>query len=253
VDCRHNFIHSGNTIIHSDGREIFDAVRSIHDASHPRAKPLRRSSLDLQTLRWPTSSASARRGSASITPRRGSRTLADLLIAQALMRRAASGSGRRFPVALPSPAELANRVAMLDHMAQGRLISASRERTAERLGDVPCRRQFRAASRDDARALDIIPTVTENEPFDYTASIGSVADRAAAAHAARAHQAVPEALSRSASPAQQGLGDAEAGRRAWLPADEPQPQPNYVASHWSRSRKPRRSGARRAAPIAARP
>ena len=97
---------------------------------------------------------SARPGSASTTPRPGSRIPSpDLLIAQALMetRHIRLGPGG-FLLPYHHPAELANRVAMLDHMAQGRLnfgVAASGLPSDWAMFNVDG--NVRAAPRDDAR------------------------------------------------------------------------------------------------------
>ncbi|WP_456661651.1 LLM class flavin-dependent oxidoreductase [Bradyrhizobium sp. LB13.1] len=77
----------------------------------------------------------------------------DLLIAQALMqtKRLRIGPGG-FLLPYHHPAELANRVAMLDHLSEGRAQFRGRgQRPAERLGDVQRRRHERAEPRHDPR------------------------------------------------------------------------------------------------------
>ena len=75
----------------------------------------------------------------------------DLLIAQALMKtkRIKLGSGAHL-LPFHHPAELAHRVAYLDHISQGRfLFGGGSQRTAQRLGAVRRRRQQRRAPGHD--------------------------------------------------------------------------------------------------------
>ena len=118
------------------------------------------------------------------------------------------------------PAELANRVAMLDHMAQGRLnfgVAASGLPSDWAMFNVDGNAgQHREMTRE---ALDIILKLwTEEAPFDYAGQVlEGDQDRSDAGELAAAHPAVPKA-----APAdrrrrrQQGLGHAEARRRARL-------------------------------------
>ena len=97
---------------------VHDAVASRRSAASTTA-----TSGTSSCCAGPTSSASARPGSASTTPRPGSRIPSpDLLVAQALLqtKHIRIGPGG-FLLPYHHPAELANRVAMLDHLAQGRL------------------------------------------------------------------------------------------------------------------------------------
>ena len=178
----------------------------------------------------------------------------DLLIAQALMEtrhiRLAPGG---FLLPYHHPAELANRVAMLDHMAQGRLnfgVAASGLPSDWAMFNVDGNAgQHREMTRE---ALDIILKLwTTEEPFDYAGKYWQVTqDRPDAAHTAAAHQAVAEALPADRRRRrQQGLGNLEARRRARLPADEPQPQPRPMSpATGNRSRKARGAAGETPAP-----
>ena len=67
------------------------------------------------------------------------------------------------------PAELANRVAMLDHISGGRLnFGVAAVGPAQRLGDVQRRRHVGRQPRHDARGARHHPEAVEStEPFDY--------------------------------------------------------------------------------------
>ena len=122
--------------------------------SHPPERGLKAGhDWDLQTLRWLdelgyTEAWIGEHHTAPWEPH----PAPDLLIAQALLqtKRLRIGPGG-FLLPYHHPMELANRVAMLDHLSEGRLnFGVAASGLAERLGDVPGRRQFRRASRDDA-------------------------------------------------------------------------------------------------------
>ena len=122
--------------------------------SHPPERGLKAGhDWDLQTLRWLdelgyTEAWIGEHHTAPWEPH----PAPDLLIAQALLqtKRLRIGPGG-FLLPYHHPMELANRVAMLDHLSEGRLNFRRRRLGAgQRLGDVPGRRQFRRASRDDA-------------------------------------------------------------------------------------------------------
>ena len=186
---------------------------------------------DLQTLRWADELgfAEAWIGEHHTAPWEPHPS-PDLLIAQALMEtkriRLAPGG---FLLPYHHPAELANRVAMLDHMAQGRLnfgVAASGLPSDWAMFHVDGNSgQHREMTRE---ALDIILKLwTADEPFDYLGKYWQVSLIEPQLRTLRAaHQAVPEALSADRRRrGQRWFGDVEAGGRAWLPADEPQPQP----------------------------
>ena len=155
----------------------------------------------------------------------------DLLIAQSLMEtsriRLAPGG---FLLPYHHPAELAHRVAMLDHMAQGRLnfgVAASGLPSDWAMFNVDGNSgQHREMTRE---ALDIMLRLwTAEEPFDYAGKYWHVTktDRMLES-LITAHQAVPEAVSADRGGRRQPrLGDAEGRRREGFSADEPQPQPD---------------------------
>ena len=108
------------------------------------------------------------------------------------------------------PAELANRVAMLDHMAQGRLnfgVAASGLPSDWAMFNVDGNAgQHREMTRE---ALDIILKLwTEEEPFDYPGKYWKVTKTdLMLRHPAAAHQAVAKAVSADRRRRrQQGLG-----------------------------------------------
>ena len=102
------------------------------------------------------------------------------------------------------PAELANRVAMLDHISGGRLnFGVAASRPAERLGDVQ-RRRHAGVNRDMTReALDIILKLWSTPSRSTTrASSGREQAGADVRLPQAAHQAAADArIRRSASPA----------------------------------------------------
>ena len=133
--------------------------------SHPPERGLKAGhDWDLQTLRWLdelgyTEAWIGEHYTAPWEPHPSP----DLLIAQALMqtKRIRIGPGG-FLLPYHHPAELAARVAMLDHLSEGRLnfgVAASGLPT--RLGDVPGGRQRRRQSRDDARGARHHPAPVE--------------------------------------------------------------------------------------------
>ena len=133
--------------------------------SHPPESGLKAGhDWDLQTLRWLdelgyTEAWIGEHHTAPWEPH----PAPDLLIAQALMqtKRLRIGPGG-FLLPYHHPAELANRVAMLDHLVR-RAAEFRRRRVGagQRLGDVPGRRQLRRASRDDARVARHHPAAVE--------------------------------------------------------------------------------------------
>ena len=172
----------------------------------------------------------------------------DLLVAQALMqtKRMRIGPGG-FLMPYHHPAELANRVAMLDHLAQGRLnfgVAASGLPSDWAMFNVDgMSGQHREMTRE---ALEIILRLWGDEPeFDHKGKYWHVTKTGTMLDTLQpAHQAAPEAASADRrGRRQQGLRHAEAGRRARLLADEPEPEPGL-------RRQPlgvRRDRARRAA------
>ena len=147
------------------------------------------------------------------------------------------------------PAELANRVAMLDHLAQGRLnfgVAASGLPSDWAMFNVDgMSGQNREMTRE---SLEIILRLWSDEAeFDYKGKYWHVTKTGTdARHAEAAHQAVPEAApAHRRGRRQQGLRHAEAGRRARLLADEPEPEPAYVGSHWEAVERARRAAGAR--------
>ena len=176
-------------------------------------------------------SAIRKPGSASTTPRRGSR-----------IRRRTCWSRRRccrprtfvigpggFLLPYHHPAELANRVAMLDHLSGGRLnfgVAASGLPSDWAMFNVD---GMSGQNRDMTReALEIILKMwTEDAPWTYKGKFWTVNQ---ARHDVRLPQAPPQAAAGAASAdrrrrPEQELRHAEARRRARLHSDEPQPQP----------------------------
>ena len=130
----------------------------------------------------------------------------DLLLAQAFLqtKNIRLGPGG-FLLPYHHPAELANRVAMLDHLSDGRLnFGVAASRPAERLGDVQRRRHVRPEPRHDPRGAGDHPAdVERGRAVDLQ---GQVLDGDQAGHDVRLPQAAPQAASRrrirrSASPA----------------------------------------------------
>ena len=154
----------------------------------------------------------------------------DLLIAQALMEtrhiRLAPGG---FLLPYHHPAELANRVAMLDHMAQGRLnfgVAASGLPSDWAMFNVDGNAgQHREMTRE---ALDIILKLwTAEEPFDYPGKYWKVTKTDLMLRTLRPHirpfqQPHPPIGVAGVS---KGSDTLKARRRARLSADEPKPQP----------------------------
>ena len=133
---------------------------------------------NLQVLRWADELgfSEAWIGEHS-TPHLGANPTPDLLIAQALLQttRIRLGPGG-FLLPYHHPAELANRVAMLDHLAQGRLnfgIAASGLPSDWAMFDVD---GMSGENRDMTReALEIILRLwTEEEPFEYRGKFWNV-------------------------------------------------------------------------------
>ena len=154
----------------------------------------------------------------------------DLLVAQALMqtKRMRIGPGG-FLMPYHHPAELANRVAMLDHLAQGRLnfgVAASGLPSDWAMFNVDgMSGQNREMTRE---SLDIILRLWSDEPeFDYKGKYWHVTKTGTMFGTLRPHifpfqkPHPPDRRRR----AQQGLGHAQARGRARVLADEPQPEP----------------------------
>src|SRR5271166_6080062 len=185
---------------------------------------------DLQTLRWADELgfAEAWIGEHHTAPWEPHPS-PDLLIAQALMEtrhiRLAPGG---FLLPYHHPAELANRVAMLDHIAQGRLnfgVAASGLPSDWAMFNVDGNAgQHREMTRE---ALDIILKLwTTEEPFNYPGKYWKDQDRPDVAHVASPHPAVAEAIPADRRRRrQQGFRYPEARWRARVLADEPQSQP----------------------------
>ncbi len=161
----------------------------------------------------------------------------DLLIAQALMQtkniRLAPGG---FLLPYHHPAELANRVAMLDHMAQGRLnfgVAASGLPSDWAMFNVDGNAgQHREMTRE---ALDIILRLwTEEEPFDYPGKYWKVSKTDLMLRTLRPHikplqKPYPPIGVAGVSKGSDTLK--LAGERGFLPMSL-NLNPTYVASHW---------------------
>src|SRR6202522_2063200 len=172
----------------------------------------------------------------------------DLLVAQALLQtkriRLAPGG---FLLPYHHPAELANRVAMLDHMAQGRLnfgVAASGLPSDWAMFNVDGNSgQHREMTRE---ALDIILKLwTEDEPFDYAGKYCKVSQIAPQLRTLRAHikpfqKPYPPIGVAGVSAGSETLK--LAGEHGFLPMSL-NLNPGYVASHWeSVEEGARRSG-----------
>ena len=178
----------------------------------------------------------------------------DLLVAQALLqtKRIRLGPGG-FLLPYHHPAELANRVAMLDHLSGGRLnfgVAASGLPSDWAMFNVD---GMSGANRDMTReALDIILQLwTEDAPFDYTGKFWTVSKPDTMFGFLKPHikpLQTPHPPIGVAGLSQE-LRHAEARRRARLHPDEPQPQPGLCrAATGIRSRPaPPRPAARRTA------
>ena len=123
----------------------------------------------------------------------------DLLVAQALLqtKNIRLGPGG-FLLPYHHPAELANRVAMLDHLSGGRLnFGVAASRPAERLGDVQRRRHVRPEPRHDARGAGDHPEdVDRGRALDLQ---GQVLDGDQAGRDVRLPQAAHQAAAGAAS------------------------------------------------------
>ena len=175
---------------------------------------------DLQTLRWAdelgfTEAWIGEHHTAPWEPHPSP----DLLIAQALMEtRQHPARPGRVSAALSPPGRAGEpRRDARPHGAGQAQFRRRGERSAERLGDVQCRRQRRAAPRDDARgarhhpqAVDRGGTVRLRRQI-----LEGDQDRPDAAHIAAAYPAVAETIPADRRRRrQQGLGHLEARRRA---------------------------------------
>ncbi len=133
--------------------------------SHPPERGLKAGvDWDLQTMRWldELGYSEAWIGEHHTAPWEP-HPAPDLLIAQALLqtKRLRIGPGG-FLLPYHHPAELANRVAMLDHMSERPAdVRRCRVRTAERLGDVQCRRDVRGKPGHDSRGAGYHPAPVE--------------------------------------------------------------------------------------------
>ena len=199
--------------------------------SHPPERGLKAGhDWDLQTLRWLdelgyTEAWIGEHHTAPWEPH----PAPDLLIAQALLqtKRIRIGPGG-FLLPYHHPAELANRVAMLDHLSEGRLnfgVAASGLPSDWAMFQVDGKSGVhREMTRE---SLDIILRLWSDEKeFDYDGKFWKVAKPARVARLpAPAHLSVAEAASADRRGRRvEAVRHAEAGRRARLPADEPQPQ-----------------------------
>ena len=133
--------------------------------SHPPERGLKAGiDWDLQTMRWldELGYAEAWIGEHHTAPWEPNPS-PDLLIAQALLqtKRLRIGPGG-FLLPYHHPAELANRVAVLDHMSERPAdVRRGRVRPAERLGDVQCRWDVRNEPGDDPRGAGHHPAAVE--------------------------------------------------------------------------------------------
>ena len=161
----------------------------------------------------------------------------DLLVAQALMqtKRMRIGPGG-FLMPFHHPAELANRVAMLDHLGQGRLnfgIAASGLPTDWQMFDVD---GYAGVNRQMTReSLDIILRLwTEDEPFEYAGRFWTVRQpgrmwETLTPHIKPFQKPHPPISVSGLSPRSETLKIA--GERGFLPMS-PEQNPTILASHW---------------------
>ena len=177
--------------------------------SHPPERPLKDGhEWDLQVLRWADELgfSEAWIGEHHTAPWEPHPS-PDLLVAQALMqtKNIRLGPGG-FLLPYHHPAELANRVAMLDHIS-GRAGSTSASPPvgpAERLGDVQRRRHVGRQPRHDARGARDHPEAVEPTSRSTTRASSGTSPSPATMFGMlqAAHQAAAEArIRRSASPA----------------------------------------------------
>ena len=207
--------------------------------SHPPERPLKDGhEWDLQVLRWldEFGFAEAWIGEHHTAPWEPHPS-PDLLIAQALMEtrhiRLAPGG---FLLPYHHPAELANRVAMLDHMAQGRLnfgVAASGLPSDWAMFNVDGNAgQHREMTRE---ALDIILKLwTAEEPFDYDGKYWKVTKTDLMLRTLRPHirplqKPYPPIGVAGVSKGSETLK--LAGEHGFLPMSL-NLNPGYVASHW---------------------
>jgi hypothetical protein len=199
--------------------------------SHPPERGLKAGhDWDLQTLRWLdelgyTEAWIGEHYTAPWEPHPSP----DLLIAQALLqtKNLRIGPGG-FLLPYHNPAELAARVAMLDHLSEGRLnfgVAASGLPTDWAMFNVD---GMSGVNREMTReSLDIILRMWSDEPsFEYKGKFWTVSKPEPAfgflrPHCIRCRSRIP----RSASPACRRIRHPEAGGRARLPAAQPEPEP----------------------------
>ena len=170
----------------------------------------------------------------------------DLLLAQALLqtKNIRLGPGG-FLLPYHHPAELANRVAMLDHLSEGRLnfgVAASGLPSDWAMFNVD---GMSGQNRDMTReALEIILKMwTEDAPLTHNGKFWTVSKPEVMFDFLKPHIKPLQAPHPPIGVAglSKGLRYAEAGRRARLPPDEPQPQPGLcraIGNRW-RSARPR--------------
>ena len=220
--------------------------------SHPPERGLKAGhDWDLQTLRWLdelgyTEAWIGEHHTAPWEPH----PAPDLLVAQALLqtKRLRIGPGG-FLLPYHHPAELANRVAMLDHLSEGRLmfgVAASGLPSDWAMFNVDgMSGQNREMTRE---ALDIILRLWSDEPtFEHHGKYWNV-DKPE--HDVRLPEAAHQAVAEAASADRRGraveeLRHAEDGGRARLPAAEPEPQSGLCRHPLGRGR-----GRRASAPAA---
>src|SRR2546421_6042919 len=206
-----------------------DAIWPVYDAfASAGVRPLRWSSMG------PPDPALGRRARVQrgLDRRASYRTVGTAPRARSLDRASIDGDARyparprRFPVALSSSgrARQPGRHAR-PHGSGPAQFWRRRQRPAERLGDVQCRRQRRAAPRNDARGAR-----HHSEAVDRGSALRlrrqvleGNQDRPDAGEFAAPHPAVSKTLSANRGRwGEQGFGYPEARRRARLLADEPQ-------------------------------
>ena len=218
--------------------------------SHPPERPLRDGhEWDLEVLRWIdelgfTEAWIGEHHTAPWEPH----PAPDLLVAQALRetRQLRIGPGG-FLLPYHHPAELANRVAMLDHLSEGRLnfgVAASGLPSDWELFQVDgASGENREMTRE---ALDIILRLwSEREPFDYRGKYWNVSQPGVIAGTLRPHLRPLQQPHPPIGVAGLSAGSDTlklAGERGFIPMSL-NLNPGYVASHWdSVTEGARRSG-----------
>ncbi len=208
--------------------------------SHPPERPLKAGhDWDLQTLRWLdtlgyTEAWIGEHHTAPWEPH----PAPDLLIAQALLQtdRIRIGPGG-FLLPYHHPAELANRIGMLDHLSgRSPQFRRRRLRSALRLGDVPCRWHVGHQPRDDARGARNHPAPLVQR--DAVRLRGQILVRLQTRHScttrsSRISARCSSRTRRSASPdcPKTPTRLKLAGEHGFLPLSL-NLNPAYVASHW---------------------